>query len=127
MHSKRVTLQEKDVKLARRIRGDFPGDKQNQYREGLRRFQVGAEIAGEADYDDRNRRIPGTGWLPKNKPKAAEAEQKKRDAYEHRLNREQEFNARVNQRVTEKGVSDLEARHNLVREFRDIYPQPLCL
>ena len=77
MHSKRVTLQEKDVKLARRIRGDFLGDKQNQYREGLRRFQVGAEIAGEADYDDRNRRIPGTGWLPKNNlPKAAEAEQK---------------------------------------------------
>lgn len=67
VHGKRVTVQPKDILLARRIRGDLPGDKQTILGDKVTYWPAREEVAGEGEYDSAKQRIPGTGWIP---PKA---------------------------------------------------------
>lgn len=89
IHGKRVTLQNKDIKLARRIRGEFD-DKFNVGREDIKRFAEPEEVRGEPQYDESNRRIPGTGWLP-DKEEARVREYVARLKYDRRVALEIEF------------------------------------
>ncbi|GAQ93086.1 histone H3 [Klebsormidium nitens] len=85
VHAKRVTLQPKDIKLARRIRGDLPGDKTEVLKSSVKYFGAGEELAGAPEWDPRLReRIPGTGFVPP-RAKRSGGEARRRAEYDRRV------------------------------------------
>lgn len=89
LHAKRVTLQPKDIRLARRIRGDIPGDKQNILGAEVTYWPARQEVAGKGEYDEARERIPGTGWIPPKARLGSEAARKA--AYDRRVRKLREL------------------------------------
>ena len=109
LHAKRVTLQAKDIKLARRIRGDLPGDKLTVLQEEVTYWPAGEETAGRGEYDEHRRRIPNTGWIP---PKARlGAETARRAEYDRRR--------RGESTPEEVGQAEVDAQAEKVRELQE--------
>ena len=100
LHAKRVTLQPKDIKLARRIRGDLPGDKQNILASEVTYWPAREEVAGQGEYDEARERIPGTGRIP---PKARlGSETARRAAYDARVRKLQELHQKFHDLTPEE-------------------------
>lgn len=120
LHAKRVTLQPKDIKLARRIRGDLPGDKQNILAEEVTYWPAREEVAGQGEYDEARERIPGTGWIP---PKARlGAEAARRAAYDRRVRKLRELGQQFGDLTADEAAA---ARESCIAEERAAVRQAL--